>query len=324
MHNLAAVTIAVVLSVVGAGAASAQDFPTRPITIIVPSTPGGITDASTRVVAKVLAEKLGQPVIVDNKPGAGGIVAAEYVAAAKPDGYTLLLGTSGPMATYTSLYKKLSYDPLTSFAPVLVVLESPMIMVVNENRPYTTFQDFIAYAKSHPGKINFGSAGTGTGTHLVGEMLKQAAGIDMTHVPYKGSVPELADLLSGVLDVMFDYAIALQPQIGAGKLRSLAVTSSKRLQALPDVPTIAESGYPGVNFTAWSSIVAPAATPPAIVARLADAFEAALHDPVVVKYFDDNGLSPMHGLREDRFRSFIVSETAKIRQLIEKSNITPE
>jgi tripartite-type tricarboxylate transporter receptor subunit TctC len=305
-------------------AARAQDFPNRPITWVVGFAPGGISDQGTRFVAKVFGEKLGQTIVVENKPGAAGIIAAEYVAQAKPDGYTILYGSSGPLGTYKSLYKKLSYDPLTSFSLIHAFGSSPLILVVPANSPFKTLKDLVEFARKNPGKLNFGSVGSGSGAHLVAELLASNAGIKMTHVPYKGSAPAMTDLLGGRLDLIFDYSIVVKPQIDGGKLRPLASTGSTRLTSHPDVPTTAELGYPGVQFTAWATIVGPAGIPQPVVDRLAKAFNDALKDPAVVKYHDDQGVTLMPDVAGTKLRDFIVKEQAKMKEVIERSGASAD
>jgi tripartite-type tricarboxylate transporter receptor subunit TctC len=305
-------------------AAAAQDFPNRPVTWVVPYTPGGVTDTGARVVAKAFSETLGQQVIVENRGGAGGIVGTEYVAQSKPDGYTVLYGSSGPMATNPYLYKRVTYNPMTSFSLIHTMSESPLIMVVNTNAPYKTVKEFVDYAKKNPGKINMGSAGAGTTTHLVGELLQKEADIKLTHIPYKGSSPEMVDLLAGVLNVSFDYSVVVKPLIEAGKLRPLAVTSAERMKNFPDVPTLKEAGYPGAVLSGWSTLVAAANTPQPIVDKLAKAFGEALKKPEVVAYFENNGSAVMPPLTGDKLMKFMVDENAKFKSLVEKSGATAE
>ena len=313
-----------VLSSLLVSAAAAQDFPNRPVTWVVPYTPGGVTDTGARVVAKAFSETLGQQVIVENRGGAGGIVGTEYVAQSKPDGYTVLYGSSGPMATNPYLYKRVTYNPMTSFSLIHTMSESPLIMVVNTDSPYKTVKEFVDYAKKNPGKINMGSAGAGTTTHLVGELLQKEADIKLTHIPYKGSSPEMVDLLAGVLNVSFDYSVVVKPLIEAGKLRPLAVTSAARMKNFPDVPTLKEAGYPGAVLSGWSTLVAAANTPQPIVDKLAKAFGEALKKPEVVTYFESNGSAVMPPLTGDKLMKFMVDENAKFKSLVEKSGATAE
>lgn len=323
MKVSAALSGALVAAFISTGSV-AQDFPNRPVTWVVPFTPGGVTDTGARVVAKAFSETLGVSVVVENRGGAGGIVGTEFVAQSKPDGYTILYGSSGPMATNPYLYKRISYDPLKSFSFIHTMSESPLIMVVNANTPYKTVKEFVEYAKQNPGKINLGSSGSGTAPHLVAELLQKEAGIKLTHIPYKGSAPEMVDLLAGNLDVSFDYAVVVKPHIDAGKLRALAVTSSQRMKNLPDVATLTELGYPGVVLAGWSTIVAAANTPQPLVDKLAKAFGEALKKPEVVAYFEGNGSAVMPPLTGDKLTQFIVSENKKFKELVERSGATVE
>lgn len=298
----------------------AQDS-TRPVSWVVGFPPGGISDLSTRFVAKVFAEKLGQPVVVDNKPGAGGIIGGELVAQAKPDGQTIFYGSSGPFGAFKSLYKKLPFDPLTSFTYIHGFGSSPLILVVPSGSPFKTLKDLVDYGRANPGKLTYGSVGPGTGAHLVAELLSSAAGISMIHVPYKGSAPAMLDLLGGRLDLIFDYSVVVKPQIDTGKLRPLASSGAKRLTSHPDVATLIELGYPNVEFTAWAMIVGPAAMPQSVVDRLASAFNEALKDPSVVKYHDDQGVALMPDVQGARLREFVVREQEKMKMLIERAGV---
>jgi tripartite-type tricarboxylate transporter receptor subunit TctC len=222
--------------------ASAEEFPSRPITWVVPFAPGGITDTTSRIVAEEMARTLGQSVVIDNRAGGGGAVGTEQVARARPDGYTMIYGTQGTMAANVTLRKNLSYDPLTSFLPVHLVGESPNLLVAYHGAPYNSVSEFVAYAKQNPGKVTFSSSGVGTATHLVAELFKTVTGIEMQHVPYRGSAPALNDMIAGRVDVMFDYPVSVGPHVEAGKLKVLATTAPERLRAFPDVPTMAELG----------------------------------------------------------------------------------
>jgi tripartite-type tricarboxylate transporter receptor subunit TctC len=301
--------------------AFADDFPNRPITWIVTGTPGSVTDIGSRVYAKVLAEKLGQPFVIDNKPGAGGIVGTEAAAHAKPDGYTLVNGTSGPFGSFPALYKKLSFDPLKDFIPIHGLSESPMVMIVAPSSPFHSLAELIEHAKKNPDKLNYSTTGLGTGSHLFMEMLQQAAGVKLTVVPYRGSSQQIADLLGGNIDLVLDYSVVVTPQIVAGKIRPLAVTGRTRLKHLPEISTVEQLGYPGVWLTAWSSALAPAGTPPAVVDRLADAFEAMMKEPSIQKYADDNGANLMVGIKKDKFRDYILSDMARLKTVIDKAGI---
>lgn len=322
-------TILKVLSVAAATAlassgAAAQDFPNKPITWVVGFSPGGISDQGARMVAKTFGEKIGQPVIVENKPGAGSIVAAESVAQSKPDGYTVLYASNGMMAANKSLYKKLSYDPLTSFTLIHGMGSSPMVVVVPENSPFKTLKDLIEHAKKNPSKLTFASVGNGTAAHLAPELLSKQAGIKMVHVPYKGSAPGMTDLLAGRIDLMFDYSIVVKPQIDGGKLRALAQTGPKRMVSHPDVPTLAELGFPQAQFAAWATLVGPAGMPQPIVDKLAKAFNEALKDPGIIKYHEDQGVLLMPDVDGPKLKPFIVSEQAKFKEMIQATGASAD
>lgn len=302
--------------------AKAEVYPARAVTWIVPFAPGGLADVGARMIGKKLSEKLGQPVIVENKPGAGGIVGAEAVANAKPDGYTFYYGAAAPMAVNVSLYKNLSYDPLTSFEPVHGITMSPLVIATNPSKPYKTFEEFIAYARKNPGKINYSSPGVGTAHHLAGELISVAADIQMNHIPYKGAAPAMADVMAGVIDVMFDNLLPIKAQLADGKLLPLAVSSAKRLPTLPNVPTAAELGYPSIVISSWASAALPAKTPQPIVDRLAAAFGEVMKDPQIVRYFEEGGAIVMSDVSKDQLRDFYVSEIAKFKTLVEKSGAT--
>jgi len=248
--------------------ASAQGYPNRTIRLVVPFPAGGTTDILAREVAQKLTEVLGQAVVVDNRPGAAGNIGSDLVAKSAPDGYTLLMGTVGTHAINPSLYSKMPYDHVKDFAPVVLVAGVPNVLVVNPALPVNSVSDLIKLAKDKPGQINFASSGSGTSIHLSGELFKTMAGIDMTHVPYKGSSPALTDLIGGQVQIMFDNLPSALPQIKGGRLRAIAVTSLKRAPVLPDIPTINESGLPGFEASSWFGVLAPAGTPAPIVARI--------------------------------------------------------
>lgn len=306
-----------------ASAASAQDFPSKPIIWILPSA-GTVSDNTARFLAPLMAEKFGQPVIVDNKPGAGGIISFEVGAAAKPDGYTILFGSSGPLATYPFTQKKLSYDPVKSYEPVHGFGASPLVLAVNASSKFKTFKDLVGEAKANPEKLNFATVGVGSAQHLATVLMMQNAGINLTHIPYKATSTAVTDLLGGTIELMFDFASVLKPQIEAGKLRALGITGQKRLPIFPDVPTFAEAGYPGIAFSAWSVLLAPAGTPPQVVDKIATVFEAVLKDPRAVKYHEDLGSTLMSDMGPQATRDYMVTETAKMKALIERAGIKPE
>jgi tripartite-type tricarboxylate transporter receptor subunit TctC len=307
-------------SIALAAPAFAEDFPSRPITWVVPFAPGGITDTTSRIVAEEMGKTLGQTVLIDNRGGGGGTVGTEQVARSKPDGYTMIYGTQGTMAANVTLRKNLSYDPLTTFLPVHLVGESPNLFVAFHGAPYNTVQEFIAYAKQNPGKVTFSSSGVGTATHLVAELFKTVAGIEMQHVPYRGSAPALNDLIAGRIDVMFDYPVSVGPHVDAGKLKVMATTAPDRLKAHPDVATMAELGMKDMTTQSWSSIMVPAGTPSPVVDRLAAAAHAALTSERVKMHFEKVGTRPMT-LQKAEMIPFIEKEIVRWRDVIERAGL---
>jgi tripartite-type tricarboxylate transporter receptor subunit TctC len=322
--RLTTISAALAAVLLAAGGAIAQDYPTRPLTYVVPFPPGGVTDNGARTIAKVLAEKIGQPVIVENKPGAGGIVGAEYVLNQKADGYTFMYTASGPLGAFGYRYKKLSFDPFTAFTPVHGMAFSPMLFMVRADAPYKTFKELVDYAKKNPEGINYYSTGPGSANHLVAELLQKAGGFKMTQVPYKGTGPALTDLLAGVIQVVWEYPVVMKPHIDAGKLRALGITSEERMPLLPDVPTFVEQGYKEAVFTGWATIAVPAATPKPIIDKLAKAYSATLADPTIIKYFNDQGAGILQGYSGDKLRKFIDAENAKYKDLITRAGVEPE
>ena len=306
-------------ALLGAPSALAQaPFPTKPVRLVVPFPAGGTTDILARAAAQKLSETLGQQVIVDNRPGAGGNIGAELVAKAPADGYTLLMGTVGTHAINPSLYAKMPYDHVKDFAPVILVAGVPNVLVVNPDLPFKTVADVVAYAKANPGKLNFASSGSGTSIHLSGELFKVMAGVQMTHVPYKGSAPALTDLIGGQVQLMFDNLPSALPQIKGGKLRAVAVTSTTRAAALPDVPTVAESGLPGFESSSWFGILAPAGTPKDIIAKINTDVQKWLSTPEAKEKLLGQGAIAAGG-SPDEFAKNIQAETAKWAKVVKES-----
>lgn len=305
-----------------APAQTPQAYPSRPVTWVVPFSAGSVYDNTARIIGKVLSEKLGQPVVVENKPGASGIIGTQLVQQAKPDGYTMLYSGVSPLAIYPWLYKKLPYAPLTSFAPVNGVFDTTPILVVNASKPYKSIGEFVEHLKKNPGKVNYGATLGGL-VHLTGEMLQVATGTTMQVVPYTDSAKLYADLISGTIDGMFDFTATIRPYIEAGKVVPLAVASPQRLDAFPKVPTFKESGI-DVIVTAWAAVVMPAGTPPEAINKMSAAFQETMRDPAVAKYMEQNNFGNLGDIGPDKLRELIVSETAKFKTLVERSGVSVE
>jgi tripartite-type tricarboxylate transporter receptor subunit TctC len=299
-------------------AQSAANYPAKPVRLVVPFPAGGTTDILARAVAQKLSEAWGRQMIVDNRPGAGGNIGSDLVAKSAPDGYTLLMGTVGTHAINPSLYKNMPYDHVKDFAPVILVAGVPNVLVVNPSLPVHSVPELIAYAKANPGKLNFASSGNGTSIHLSGELFKAMTGVEMTHVPYKGSAPALTDLIGGQVQLMFDNLPSSLPFIKAGKLRALAVTSGARAAALPDLPTLAESGLPGFEASSWFGVLAPAGTPRDIVAKLNGAIAGWLASPEAKEKLLAQGAIAAGGTPED-FARHIGAETSKWAKVVKAS-----
>jgi tripartite-type tricarboxylate transporter receptor subunit TctC len=318
------VRCAALLMLVSSGTfAAAQTYPDRPIRLIAPFAAGGPSDIMARLVSQKLNESMGQPVVVDNRAGAGGAVGCEIAARAAPDGYTLLLGSSGNLSVNPSLYKKLPYDPVKDFQPITQLEAGPQVLVVHPAVAAKSVQELIALAKAKPHALNFASGGTGTGNHLASELFKATAGIDIVHVPYKGTGQALTDLVGGQVQMMMSSLLPAMPQVKAGRLRALAVTSAKRTPVLPDLPTIAESGMPGFETTSWHGILVPARTPKAIAARLHDELVKMLAQPDVRARFTSEGIDAI-GNTPQEFAVYIHAETVKYAKVIKQAGIKAE
>jgi tripartite-type tricarboxylate transporter receptor subunit TctC len=307
-----------ILLLAAMAAGTAAEYPSRPVTLVVAFTPGGASDVLARILGRKLEQILGQPFVIDNRPGAGGNVAAEAVAHAAPDGYTLLAGNNAILATNAALYKKINFDPEADFAPIGLIGSQANILVVNPTLPVKSLAELIALAKANPGKLNFASSGHGLAAHLAGELFKAEAKIDIVHVPYKGAAPALQDVIAGHVQMMFATASSVVSHIQDGKVRPLAVATLKRTAVLPDVPTIDELGIKNFDATTWHGLVAPARTPKDIVATLNQALVATLDDPGVKKSLGDLGVDIIGGSPED-FAAYIKSEIPKWTAIIKAS-----
>jgi tripartite-type tricarboxylate transporter receptor subunit TctC len=300
--------------------ACAQPYPAKPLRLVVPFAPGGSTDIFARLIADRLAAPLGQPVVVENRAGAAGNIGAEAVARAAPDGYTLLMATTGVMAINNALYRNMTYDAATDLAPVVFVASISNVLIVPPESPAKSVAELIALAQSQPGRLSYGSAGAGTSTHMSAELFKSMSGTEILHVPYKGSGQALPDLMSGRISMMFENAPGAVPYIRAGKVRALAVTGLKRAAVLPEVPTIAESGVPGYESLSWSGIAAPAATPRPVIERLNRAVNALLATPEMRRELAEQGAEAVGGPPE-AFAEHVRAERDKWSLLIRASNI---
>jgi tripartite-type tricarboxylate transporter receptor subunit TctC len=313
--------LAPLLAIAAAAALAQGAWPTKPVTLVVPFPPGGGTDTGARIIAEQLSRKWGQSVLVDNKGGAAGQIGADIVAKARPDGYTILMGNIGTQAINPALYGKMPYDPDKAFTPITLVAELPLAMMVHPDVPAKTVKEFIALAKSQPGKMSYSSSGAGGGPHLAAEMFKDATGSFILHVPYRGGGPAIADLLAGHVQLSFMTVLEASGHIKAGKLRALAVTSDKRVTALPDVPTLAEGALPGFNSISWIGLLAPAGTPREIVDKIAaDVREAVTRDEVKDKLV---GLGAVPaGTSPAQFTSLIANDRKRYTQIIRDRKIT--
>jgi tripartite-type tricarboxylate transporter receptor subunit TctC len=299
--------------------AQAQPYPTRPIRLVVPQSAGGSTDLVARPLARQLGEALGQPVVVDNRPGAGSVVGTDLVAKAAPDGYTLL-AVAASFAITPSLQKQLPFDPLRDFAPVTLLSAFPNVLVIHPAFPVTSVAELVSWLKKNPGKANYGSSGIGTGTHLSMELFKHMAGVEIVHVPYKGGAPSVNALLAGEVQVNLATISTAVPHIRTGRLRALAVTSRERVAALPEVPTIAEAGVPGYDYSSWIGLLAPAKTPAPVVARLGAEAARIMRTPEILSILALEGAQPVGGTPEE-FAAVLHTEIGRWRKVVEAAGI---
>jgi tripartite-type tricarboxylate transporter receptor subunit TctC len=308
----------IAIAALAAPAAFAQGYPAKPIHLIVPFPPGGPTDIVGRLVGHKLSEGLGQPVVVENRAGAGGTVGSTAAAKAPPDGYTLLYGSTSTLAIAPSLYRDLAYDPRSAFAPISLVSRGAIIAAVNAQVPARTLQEFIALAKRSAGKLSYASAGSGTPPHLAAELFKSVAGVDLLHVPYKGGAPAINDLVGGQVQAIFEGEVVLLPHIKSGRVRALAITGTKRTPELPDVPTFAQAGLPKYDVYFWSGLVAPAGTPPPVISRLNSVLVRALNAPDASEALKRQGLEPA-ATTPQQFAEFIAGEVDRWGQVVQAS-----
>ena len=321
MKNLSAALAAGILAL-AAAPAMAQSYPSRPISIVIGFPPGGAIDTITRVIAPLMSESMGQPIVIENKPGAGGAIGAAYVARAKPDGHTIFMGTMGNFAIAPSLIKNLPYNVQKDFAPVTLVAASGFVLYVNPKLPVKSVKDLIAYGKAHPGGLNFSSSGNGGLPHMAGEMFNSAAGLKMTHVPYKGSSPSIAGLIAGQVQLTFEAPAIGIPFVQSGQLVALATTGDKPLAALPNVPTVAAS-MPGFTISNWFGMAVPAGTPPAVVDRIQKEVSKALRQPAVKSKLESVGVEPV-GNTPGEFGKYIKDETGRWARVIKEAGIKME
>jgi tripartite-type tricarboxylate transporter receptor subunit TctC len=314
---------ALLLALVVTGAATAaraQDYPARPIRLIVPFAAGGAADAMARIIGKKVGDALGQTFVIENRGGGGGIIGTEIVKSADPDGYTLLLGQSGPISINPGIYAKLSYDPEKDLVAICMTTSYPYLVVVNPSLGVKTVAEFVALAKSKPGALNYGTAGVGVSNHLATELFASKAGIQLTHIPYRGTALAVADLIAGQVQLVFADPVSALAHVKAGTLIALGVTSKERSPVAPDVPTIAESGYPGFDAIAWHGIMAPSGTPPAIVKRLNTEIVKALKDPDTAKLIEAQAIQIVASTPEE-FAAFIKKDVVLWREVAKQAHI---
>lgn len=313
--------MALACTTAGAALAQAERWPARPVTLVVPFPPGGGTDTGARILAEQLGRRWGSTVVVDNKGGAAGQIGADFVAKSRPDGYTLMMGNVGTQAINPSLYKKLPYDADKAFAPIVLVAELPLAMMVNPAVPARTVKDFIAYAKTKPGELSYSSSGAGGGPHLAAEMFKDSTGTFIVHVPYRGGGPAVSDLIAGHVQLSFMTVFEASGHLKAGKLRALAVTSDKRVPALPDVPTLAEAAVPGFNSISWIGLLAPAGLPADLTEKIAADVRAVMAQDEVHRKFVELGATPAAGTPA-AFGKLIEADRQRYARIIQSRRIT--
>jgi tripartite-type tricarboxylate transporter receptor subunit TctC len=323
LRTLAATLAALSLSLASVVAASAEAYPTRPIKMIVPTPAGGPVDVIARLIGNYLASSLGQAVVIDNRPGAGNTIGSKEAAQAEPDGYTLLYSSASGLVLAPLLQKNAGYDPLASYDPIVLVAQSSNLLVIHPSLPVNSVQELVAYAKANPGEVNFSSGGIGVLPHLIGEWFKSAASIDIVHVPYRGGGPSINDLLAGQVQMTFEGTSVLLPLIRSGKLRALATTSAKRISELPDLPTMAESGFPGFVSTSWTGLLAPVRTPRVVIDRLNAQINEGLDSPQLRSALTTLSNQPLGGTPQD-FTELMKSENGKWAPIVKALALKPD
>ena len=313
-----ACTLVLVAPLIVSSVSAQEKYPNRPVKIVLGFPPGQATDTVARAIAQKLGETTGQTFIVENRPGAAGIIGTDLVAKSTADGYTLVMGSSGVMAVNPGLYSKLPYDPVKDFAPITVAVTVPLFLVANPDFPPNTVKELVAYAKANPGKVNYASGGSGVTNHLAMELFKSVAGVDMVHVPYKGGPPALTDLIAGQVNVMFETGPGALPHVKSGKLKAIAVGGSKRSAAMPNLPTVAESGYPGFEAVAWIGISAPTGTPKEIITKLNSEIVKIVHLPDIKERFLGLGAESV-GNTPEEFAVYLKAEIAKWGKVVKDS-----
>jgi tripartite-type tricarboxylate transporter receptor subunit TctC len=323
MRHSSAALFALAAILAPAGASAAEAYPAKPIRMVVTFPAGGPSDVIVRIIGQRVNDLHGVTIIADNRGGAGGIVGTEIVARAAPDGYTFLVGTAGGMTINPNLHAKLTYEPFRDFAPVAMLVLNPQVLVVHPSLAAKNVKEFVALAKAKPGQINFASAGAGTATHLGLELFKLTAGINVTHVPYKGGAPALTDLIAGQVQALFVSIPSVLPHVHSGRLRAIAVSTLKRSASAPDVPTVAESGYPGFEYSNWNALFAPANTPPARVKRMNEIIAKILSEPDVANKLSAQGADPAPGTPDDLAR-YMKADDARWKKVIRSAGLRPE
>jgi tripartite-type tricarboxylate transporter receptor subunit TctC len=304
-------------------AQSAAGFSARSITWVVPFAAGGITDTASRTLAQHMGQTLGQQVVIENRPGAGGTIGAEFVARSAPDGHMMLYGSQGPMASAVTMYPGLRYDPRRDFAPVHGIGASPHLIVTNPNRPWRSLAEMVAAARARPEGLTYASVGVGTSPHLAAETLMRAAGIQMVHAPYANGTQGLNDVIGGRVDAMWDYPLTSLPHVRDGRLRALAVTDKERVKLAPEVPTVAEAGVPGAELVPWAGLFVPARTPRPVILRLSAAMRAAMADPKVQAFFDGTATVLWPEIGPEELGSFLEGEIPRLAEIIQRSGARP-